>query len=177
MCRRRFGGHLGRLALLFPLWLFIVSFPVNVVRISLPPPLHRTHQIFHKDSHPVKSWTWCNILPWLLLRLPITASWTETKLEGRNAGRVMFSAARWRQSCLKASALPSTHCSTAKWYTRVGRKAFGERWCRGRGDGTGTNHWWFIQYSTTGRSHRDVSHWFVKSCFLHSTASSVSGLI
>lgn len=34
-----FGGHLEKLPLLFPLWLFIVPFPVNVVRIFPPPPL------------------------------------------------------------------------------------------------------------------------------------------
>lgn len=72
---------------------------------------HHTHQIFHKDSEPATSSTWCNILAWLLLHLPITASWTETKLEGRNAGGVTLSAACRRQNCLKALARPWTHCS------------------------------------------------------------------
>lgn len=73
-------------ASLVPLLLFLVSFPVNVTRIFLPPFYHD----IHKDRHPVNNLTQYNIPPWLPLHLPITSSWREMKLEGRNAGAVTF---------------------------------------------------------------------------------------
>lgn len=73
-------------ASLIPLLLFLVSFPVNVTRIFLPPFYHD----IHKDRHPVNNLTRYNIPPWLPLHLPITSSWREMKLEGWNAGAVTF---------------------------------------------------------------------------------------
>lgn len=73
-------------ASLIPLLLFLVSFPVNVTRIFLPPFYHDTH----KDRHPVNDLTWCNIPPWLPLHLPITSCWSEMKSEGWNTGAVTF---------------------------------------------------------------------------------------
>lgn len=102
-------------ASLIPLLLFLVSFPANVTRIFLPPFYHD----IHKDRHPVNSLTRHNIPPWLPLHLPITSSWREMKLEGRNAGAVTFlrqfrGHKCQKQNCLKRSALPWPHSSERK---------------------------------------------------------------